>query len=212
MPITDVTITALDASSQTATDFHGIVQYGGSGGFGGTSPTFTAGVLTGVTITPTIAGSNLTFTVHDAASNTGTATINTIRTQYQAWANTALFEDDANHDGVKNGLAWLLGAASPAASINLPVASQDANGLTLTFNMLNEASRGTAAIQIEHSSELGNIDLWTSVTVPETTIATPAHGVTFVVTPAGHLNKVVATIFSDRSATGKLFGRVKGKN
>jgi hypothetical protein len=73
--ITGVTITAQNASNQTATSFTGTVTYGGTAGISGASAAFTAGVLSGVSVTPTIAGSNLTFTVN-ASGKTGTATFN----------------------------------------------------------------------------------------------------------------------------------------
>jgi len=73
--ITGVTLTAQNASNQTATSFTGTVTYGGTAGISGTSAAFTAGVLSGVSVTPTSAGSNLTFTVN-ASGKTGTATFN----------------------------------------------------------------------------------------------------------------------------------------
>jgi len=77
-PITGITITAKDISNNTATGFTGAVSFGGTGGFTGTSGTFTAGVLTSVSVTPTVAGSNLTFTVNDGSGHTGSTTITTI--------------------------------------------------------------------------------------------------------------------------------------
>ncbi len=131
---------------------------------------------------------------------------------YFAWAGSGVnFEDDANNDGIKNGLAWLLGAASPTSTVNRPLATENSNSLVLTFSILNAASRGSASAKVEHSSDLGNSDLWTAVTVPETTNAIPNNGVTFVVTPAGQFNTIVATISNTESAGGKLFGRLKGQ-
>ena len=207
-PITGITITAQDAANNTATGFTGTVTFGGSGGFSGTSATFSEGVLSGVSITPTVSGSDLTFTVNDGASQTGAITIATIQTQYQAWAGASVFDEDANNDGVKNGLAWLLGASSPTVHVNLPTVTQGANGLTLTFNMLNLAVRGTAGLKIEHSSDLGSSDAWTAVTVPEATSATPDHGITFVITPDGNFNQVTATVANSEADGGKLFGRL----
>ena len=51
-PITGITLTARDASNATVTTFTGTVNFGGTGGFTGTSATFTAGVLSGVSVTP----------------------------------------------------------------------------------------------------------------------------------------------------------------
>ena len=208
-PITGITITARDASNATATSFNGTVTFGGTGGFSGTSATFTAGVLSGLSITPTLAGSNLTFTVTDSTPITGMTTITTIRTRYEAWAGSALFNDDANNDGVKNGLAWLLGASSPVSSVNLPVVTQNTNGLIMTFTMLNAANRGPASLRVEHSSDLGITDAWTAASIPETTNAIPSNGVTFVITPAGQLNSVEARISNTQASSGRLFSRLK---
>ncbi len=208
-PITGITITAQDASNNTATGFNGTVTFSGTGGFSGTSAIFSEGILTSVSITPTAAGNDLTFTVDDGASHTGTITIATTQTRYEAWAGGKLFNDDANKDGVENGLAWLLGAESPTSSVQLPTASEGSAGLTLTFSMLNAANRGTSSLNIEHSSDLGVSDLWTAVSVPETTTITPTSGVTFKITPNGALNQVVATISNSEAASDKLFGRLR---
>jgi fibronectin-binding autotransporter adhesin len=72
-PITGITITAQDSGNSTLPDFEGTVTYGGTAGITGTSGNFTAGVLSGVSVTPTNAGSGLTFTV-EASGKTGTCT------------------------------------------------------------------------------------------------------------------------------------------
>ncbi|MFZ9937117.1 MAG: autotransporter-associated beta strand repeat-containing protein, partial [Luteolibacter sp.] len=133
---------------------------------------------------------------------------------YDTWATGGeLFGDDANGDGVSNGLAFLLGAASPTADALglLPTVTETSGGLVLTFSMLDAASRGTATLNVEHSSDLGIADPWTAVLVPEANDG-PTDGVTFVVTEnAGDasLNDVEATIGSGEASGGKLFGRLK---
>ena len=113
--------------------------------------------------------------------------------------------------GLENGLAWLLGAANPNTSAfdKLPVVTQSAGSLTMTFSCLNAASRGTAVLSIEHSGDLGISDPWTSVTLPETSGS--ASGVTFTITPNGNLNNVTATIPPGEAVAGKLYGRLKGQ-
>lgn len=209
--ITDITITARDASNATATSFNGTVTFGGTGGFIGTSATFTAGVLSGVSVTPTVGGANLTLTVTDGSSNTGLTTIATIRTRYEAWAGTALFNDDANNDGVKNGLAWLMGASSPVSAVNLPDVTHNADGLVMTFRMLNAVNRGSASLRIEHSSDLGIADAWNSASIPETTNTIPSNGVTFIITPVGQFNNVEARVSNTQSSSGRLFARLKAE-
>jgi autotransporter-associated beta strand protein len=131
---------------------------------------------------------------------------------YLAWAGPGVnFEADANNDGVKNGLAWLLGAANPSASALgfLPTMVQSGGSLQMNFSMLNASSRGTATVDLQHSSDLGISDPWTSVVIPSTS-GGPTSGVTFVITPGSPLNTVQATISSSEATGGKLFGRIKG--
>ena len=122
------------------------------------------------------------------------------------------FDEDKNGDGVDNGLAFLLGAADPDVDANdkLPTATETAGGLILEFDMLDSASRGTATLSVEHSSDLGDSDPWTVVAVPDAD-GGPTDGVTFVVPAAGgspSVHEVTATIGSGEAIGGKLFGRL----
>jgi fibronectin-binding autotransporter adhesin len=137
-------------------------------------------------------------------------------TGYAAWATgNEPFDGDANGDGVKDGIAFLLGAATPGtdASGLLPTVTEDGSGnLVLNFNCLPVAARGGATLKVAHSNTLAS---WTATTavVPDTTNATPDNNVTFVVGagPVGPpaLNSVTATIGSAAAADGKLFGRLE---
>lgn len=136
-------------------------------------------------------------------------------TAYETWAGLGVtFDADANGDGVKNGLAFLLGAASPSENAigRLPIVTVSGGGLVLTFNCLPVAARGTAALKVSRSNTL---TAWTSTVdvVPDTDDAVPDNDVTFVVGagPAGQptLNTVTATISSGAAAAGKLFGRLE---
>ena len=220
-PITGITLTAKDASNVTVTSFTGTVNFGGTGGFSGTSGTFTLGELTGVSVTPTIAGSGLTFTVTDPVSGKfGTATFN-IQTQYAAWSGASDFDADTNGDGVRNGLAFLLGAANKndSALSLLPKVSQSGGNLILDFTCLKVAGRGSATLKLQHSKDLGISDAWTDdeVAVPD---AAGVAGVTDVVTftvPTVNadpdLVDLRATIPASAAAPGtKLFGRLQGNN
>jgi autotransporter-associated beta strand protein len=75
--ITGITLTAQDIYNNTATSFVSTVAYSGTAGITGTSTTFTAGVLSGVSVTPTVSGTSLTFVV-TGSTKTGSATIATI--------------------------------------------------------------------------------------------------------------------------------------
>ena len=132
---------------------------------------------------------------------------------FSAWADGATFTDDSNNDGVNNGLAWLLGAANKDTNVRdkLPTVTRLSSGeLKLSFSMLGSAARGSAALQIEHSSDLGISDPWTSVVVPETS-GGQASGVNFVVSPGATTNTVEATISPSQGNAGKLFARVKAQ-
>jgi hypothetical protein len=76
-PFTITTITAQDAGGHTVTSFGLLVTFGGTAGVTGTSAAFTSGVLSGASVTPTLAGSSLTVTV-TSGSATGSATITTV--------------------------------------------------------------------------------------------------------------------------------------
>ena len=83
--ITGITITAQDASNNTAASFTGTVTFGGTAGITGTSATFANGVLSGVSVIPMNSGSSLTLTVSDGAGHSGSVSF-TVRSIYDAWA------------------------------------------------------------------------------------------------------------------------------
>ncbi len=129
---------------------------------------------------------------------------------YDTWSGGAAFGDDANGDGVSNGLAFLLGAANPNVSAldKLPTVTQSAGGLVLTFQMLNDTANGDATLAIEHSNTLAN-GSWTAVQVPYSSGTLGDIG--FNITGTGPLD-VTATIPVGKAAGGKLFGRLKAVN
>jgi len=131
---------------------------------------------------------------------------------FATWATGGeTFEGDANGDGVQDGLAFLLGAATPAtdATSLLPTETEVAGGLVLTFDCLPTADRGTSTLGVEQSSDLGVLDAWAaSAEVPDADLGTPTNGVTFVVVPGTPLNSVTATIASGEAVDGTLFGRL----
>ena len=118
------------------------------------------------------------------------------------------FDVDTNGDGVDNGLAFLLGASGPNVSAvdKLPTVTQSGGNLILTFKMLDSASRGTAALSVQHSSDLGIIDVWEAALVPDTDQT--VNDVVFDITAGAPLD-VQATIPASKAAGAKLFGRLK---
>lgn len=73
--ITGLTLTAQDYYNNTITSFTGNVTYSGTAGITGSSPAFSAGQLTGVSVTPTVAGTARTFVV-SGSGKTGSRTFN----------------------------------------------------------------------------------------------------------------------------------------
>jgi hypothetical protein len=132
---------------------------------------------------------------------------------YQIWAGGAAFDADANRDGVANGLAWVLGAANPAAEASdlLPAPTHGDGKLVLAFRCLTTARRGGAVLKVQFSNDLGQTDPWTSheAVVPDTggTVA----GMSFAITPdadPAFINVHAEIPASAASADGRLFGRL----
>jgi autotransporter-associated beta strand protein len=133
------------------------------------------------------------------------------QTPYDAWSGGDPFGGDANGDGVKNGLAWLLGATDPNANALglLPKASESGGNLVLEFNCLSAAKRGTAVLNLQHSGDVGLTDTWAAALVPGTApLTVTVSGVNFATTANGSLIRIIATVPSGNAAAGKLFGRL----
>ena len=112
------TITAQDVNNNTVTGFTSTVTFGGTAGVTGTSPGFTAGVLSNASVTPTVAGSNLTVTVNDGSGHTGSATIATVNA-----GPAAKLAFTTQPGGGTGGTAW---TTQPIVTV------EDANGNTVT--------------------------------------------------------------------------------
>jgi autotransporter-associated beta strand protein len=147
-------------------------------------------------------------------SGGGTLTVTSGGSPYDTWATgSESFNGDANGDGVQDGLAFLLGAATPGTNATglLPTVSKNGTGLVMTFDCLSAANRGTAVLDLQHSGDLGLTDAWAAALVPGTEpLTVTVSGVDFVTTANGALIHVVATIpSSGNDLAGKLFGRLK---
>ncbi|MCH7226232.1 sulfatase-like hydrolase/transferase [Haloferula sp. A504] len=144
---------------------------------------------------------------------------------FDAWATGGeTFEGDANGDGVPDGVAFLLGADTPATDATglLPTLGEAGGDLVMTFSCLAAAARGASLLNLEYDGDL--VAPWLSVPVPGAVgdpnpivEPTASGSVSFVATDGGTngegdaLIDIVATITdATESATVRLFGRLKG--
>lgn len=114
-------------------------------------------------------------------------------------------DGDTNNDGVKNGVAWALGAANPTANATrlLPVIdnSSDLTYVLFTFNR-SDAANGDAktAIAVEFGN---NLTGWTAA-------VENGDDVIINVTPGNHKDSVVVKLKRTTLAQGgKIFARLK---
>jgi hypothetical protein len=151
----------------------------------------------------------------DTASSSATAFSIANGDPYLVWAGESAFDADSNNDGVKNGIAWLLGATSPNsdATALLPKPSNESGKLILTFRCLKTAYRGDAVLKLQYNNDLGQSDLWTNqqAVVPDTdgTVGNVFFDTTADADPA-FINVRAEIPSSAASPTGKLFGRLEG--
>jgi len=165
------------------------------------------GVFT-VQATPTTIGT-LQFRVNAGAALTDTSanplntvsaiaddTTITVQTAYAAWAGGALFDADANGDGVKNGLAWILGAGSSSAS---------AGNMVFTFKRMQTSINANTALTIDVGTTLTS---WPhSFTVGTDTIGSTAGVVVTKDSPGVGTDTVTLTVA--QSPDAKKFARLK---
>ncbi len=174
-----------------------------------TEPSHTLLTANSITGTPVLAAAVPGYQLQVVGGNE-LRLVQTVGTPYEIWAGGEPFDGDANGDGVPNSIAFLLGATDPDvnALTVLPAVNESGGSLVMTFSMRNAASRGDAALHLQHSSDLGIDDPWTTIPIPETSGTTG--GVTFTIIPGSPLNSVTATIAPSESTNGKLFSRLEG--
>jgi uncharacterized repeat protein (TIGR02543 family) len=116
---------------------------------------------------------------------------------FEQWAGApqSSFMQDSNADGLTDGLAWLLGAATPAtaAAALLPLPQRDSEASAVTFNYLIPAARGAYSMRLQLSATLAP-DSWTNVEIPD--VSGTSGGVEFIVTPLpdGSRNQIKAIL------------------
>lgn len=222
---------AMDTASIDASDFGNAVTTGAASFTIDTIGEASPGV-TRIEITPTSGGSiqlqvNSGATLQDRSGNALDTTSpiidnvvvtveSTSTDPFDTWSGgSILFGDDANKDGVPNGIAWLLGAndANENALPLLPNTSVTPSGdLVLSFRCLKTANRGTAVAKVQFSNDMGVADAWADneAEVPDTN--STVNGIVFETTDAGDYVDVTATIPASAAGAGnKLFARFFGE-
>ncbi|MCX6120382.1 MAG: T9SS type A sorting domain-containing protein [Ignavibacteriales bacterium] len=161
--ITGVTLTAQDVNNNTVTSFTSTVSYSGTAGITGTSTAFTSGVLSGVSVTPTVAGTGMTFIV-TGSGKTGTATFN------------------VNPGALDHFALSAIGSPQTAgtAITGVTVTAQDVNNNTVTSFTSTVSYSGTAGIT--GTSAAFTSGVLSGVSVTPTVAGT---GMTFIVTGSG---------------------------
>ena len=118
------------------------------------------------------------------------------------------FNDDANGDGIANGLAWFLGgsAMSDVRAV-LPVETQSAGMVQLNFNRRHDS--GGATLYLEYGTSLSD---WVSVAIPASTITgVGTTGMNIVITPGTDLDQVSVQVPVSAGAGKQLFLRLRAQ-
>jgi fibronectin-binding autotransporter adhesin len=127
---------------------------------------------------------------------------------YATWATgSEPFDGDANGDGVKDGLAWILGALNPAANAldKLPTVGTPTGFLTLDFDRVNPYA--PAKLYVEYGSDLAG---WTKLEIPATS-GTIGGDIEVVVTSGTPDQVLVKIPTATHASGGKLFARLSAE-
>jgi hypothetical protein len=117
------------------------------------------------------------------------------------------FFQDFNADAMPNGLAWLLGAESPASDAHalMPHHAKENTALTMTFRYLTPVSRGFYALHLEYSSSL-TPGTWTKVLIPDQSAV--VGGISFLITPLADGQSNHVKVIIPAGPSGKVFARL----
>jgi hypothetical protein len=124
---------------------------------------------------------------------------------YATWSGGAPADGDANNDGVKNGVAWVLGAADPDENAVglIPTLDNTSDPDFFIFNYRRSDTAngdGTTAIKVEYSSDLVN---WPDAVAGPDIVITP-----FNDAYAAGIDRVEVKIRRTLAVGGKLFARL----
>lgn len=130
---------------------------------------------------------------------------------YSVWGGNAGFANDANGDGVENGLAWILGAADTAenALSSLPVSNENGGALTMNFSIVDTIA--PAQLFVEYTDSLTDPITWTSEEIPVSTGVgnyVSVSGEVLIDIVAGDPGELSVTVSIDPASDGTVFGRL----
>ena len=183
------------------------------------SASVAAGATTTFTVTfaPSAAGERTaTLTIANDSANAAPYVINLTGTgiggttpsdPFAEWSGDLAFDDDANGDGVSNGLAWILGAADPNANARslLPTVSTTATDMVFTFKRNQDSIDDTIALSVEAGTTLA---AWPGTYTVGADTDGSSEGVAIAKdSPAAGTDTVTVTI--PRASNTKLFARLK---
>jgi ribosome-associated translation inhibitor RaiA len=167
-------------------------------------------------VTPTANGAwsvNLSISNNDSDESTYNWTISgTAMGRFNSWAGGSSYNGDSNGDGIKDGIAWVLGAANASSNATalLPVLDNttDPQYFIYTYRRRDDANTDTnTAISVEYSSSLTG---WTSAV--DTTVNVNNNGnIEITETNDGYgagVDKVEVKIKRTLAVGNKLFSRL----
>jgi autotransporter-associated beta strand protein len=139
-------------------------------------------------------------------------------TPFESWASTNItainplapagFDDDADGDGIANGLEWILGGgplAQDAASL-LTTTATGSGGLILSFDRA-EDSIGQATLTVEWDTDLGG-GFANSIPI-DTAIAPSGDNPSVAIDTGATPDAVIVTIPAANAVNGRIFARLR---
>jgi hypothetical protein len=157
------------------------------------------------------------FTIGYQDANRVTLTVAGIEDPYLVWAaNPAFgltpgvndgFTQDAENDGIPNGLEWILGgnpSLRDSASL-LTTTRPPGGGLVITFTREPD-SIATADLAVEYDADLAAP--WASVAIGASSSGPDANGVTVNIDTNSTPHRVTVTIPASNAVNGRIFSRL----
>lgn len=149
---------------------------------------------------------------------TGPGVLNVVEDLFQSWAQLAGldgspgkesgFTDDPNHNGIPNGLEWILGGNPLGTSPSITQLGVAADHLTFTFTR-NDTSEESTILLFQWSDSLG---VWNDVLIDLTSSAVDENSVAITITENGTApDSVTITLPRDLGNGHQLFVRLSAR-